>query len=379
MNRIVLAYSGGLVTSAAIAWLAQQRGAEVVTLTLDVGQERELAAVRERALALGAVRAHVIDAREEFVRDFVLPSLQAGALDPSGHPLVVALARPLIARRLVELARMESASAVAHGGVPGADGEIALHQAIRSLDPGLEVVAPAREWGMSEEELIAFARDRNIHVPQTVGYRTDASLWGRFLLPLGRSDVPEDAFTLTRPPADCCEDGAVVDIDFAAGLPVRANGVEMSMMELIESLETIAGAHGIGRTAVDRAMIEAPAAVVLHVAHRALESFVIGDDLARMKAELARVYAGTVTGGRWFSDLRDAIGAFVGVVQPRVTGSVRVTLARGHCHVTGCTSAHEARGWRVRGSESPTVRRSGSLGPSDPRPLGPSDPPKAVA
>jgi argininosuccinate synthase len=371
MHRIVLAYSGGLVTSAAIAWLAQQRGAEVVTVTLDVGQERELAAVRERALALGAVRAHVIDAREEFVRDFVLPSLQAGVLDSAGHPLVVALARPLIARRLVEVARMESASAVAHGGVPGAAGETALHETIRSLDPNLEIIAPAREWAMSEQELIAFARERNVHVPQTEGYRTDASLWGRLLSPIGSSGVPEEAFTLTRPPADCREDGAVVDIDFVAGLPVRANGVEMSMMEMIESLETIAGAHGVGRTAVDGGVIEAPAAVVLHAAHRALESSVIGADLAAMKAELARVYAATATGGRWFSDLREAIGAFTGVLQPRVTGSVRITLARGQCHVTACTSAHEARGGRASDPRT--------FGPSDPRTLGPSDPPKAVA
>ena len=376
MHRIVLAYSGDLVTSAAIAWLAQQRGAEVVTVTLDVGQQRELAAVRERALALGAVRAHVIDAREEFVRDFVLPSLQAGVLDTAGHPLVVALARPLIARRLVEVARMESASAVAHGGVPGADGETALHEAIRSLDPNLEVIAPAREWAMSEQELIAFARERNIHVPQTEGYRTDASLWGRFVSPLGSSGVPEDAFTLTRPPADCREDGAIVDIDFVAGQPVRANGVEMSMMEMIESLETIAGAHGVGRTAVDGGVIEAPAVVVLHAAHRALESFVIGADLAAMKAELARVYSATVTGGRWFSDLREAIAAFVGVVQPRVTGSVRVTLARGECHVTACSSP---QGPTVQGSDGPKVPGFDGPGPSDPRTLGPSDPPKAVA
>lgn len=355
MKRIVLAYSGGPVTSAAIAWLAQHHDAEVVTVTLDFGQERELAVVRERALALGAVRAHVIDAREEFVRDFVLPSLQAGALEGGGHAMVVSLTRPLIARRLVDMARMESASAVAHAGAPGTAGEAALHQVIRSLDPALEVIAPAREWALSEAELTAFARARNVHVPPPDEYRTDGSLWGRILSPLGAAPIPEDAFTLTRPALDCQDDGAVVDIDFAAGLPVRANGVEMSIMEMIESLDTIAGAHGVGRTTAGEQLVEAPAAAVLHLAHRELESFVTGDDLARMKSELARIYTRITADGRWFSDLREAIDAFVRVVQPRVTGSVRVRLVRGQSDVTECTSVHQARPSSLAPSTNPTA------------------------
>ena len=341
MERIVLAYSGGLLTSAAIARLARQRDAEIVTLTLDIGQERELAAVRERALALGAVRAHVIDVREEFVREFLLPSLQAGALDPAGHAMVVALARPLIARRLVELARMESASAVAHGGAPGSSGEAALHQAIRALDPALEILT-ARDWHMSDDELLAFARARNIHAAQADAYRTDASLWGRILTPLGGGTVPEDACTLTRPVEDCQEAGAVIDIEFVAGVPLRANGVEMSMMEMIDSLETIAGAHGVGRTSAGGIIVEAPAAAVLHAAHRALESFVVGADLATLKAGLAPIYADAVASGGWFSDLREGIDAFVRVLQPRVTGSVRVSVAQGRIDATGCTSDHQA-------------------------------------
>jgi argininosuccinate synthase len=344
MKRIVLAYSGGLVTSAAIAWLKHEHDAEVVTVTLDFGQERELAAVRERALAQGAVRAHVIDVREEFVRDFVLPTLQAGALEPSGHPMVVALTRPLIARRLVEMARMESASTVAHGGAPGGPGELSLHPAIELLDPGLHVLAPAREWGMSHDELVAFARTRDIHVPPQESYRTDASLWGRILTSLDGQTVPEDAFTLTRPAEDCGDgEAAVVEIDFHAGVPVRANGVEMSLIEMIESLETIAGAHGVGRIQAGSSVVEAPAAVVLHAAHRELESLVIGVDLARMKFELARVYAAAVVDGRWFTDLREALAAFTQVVQPRVTGSVRVRLACGDCAVSERTSANEVR------------------------------------
>lgn len=343
MKRIVLAYSGGLMTSAAIAWLARDRDVEIVTLTLDFGQARELAVVRERALSLGAVRAHVIDAKEEFVRDFVLPSLQAGAVDANGEAMVVALSRPLIARRLVEIARMESAAAVAHAGEPGSPGEIALHEAIRSLNPNLEVMAPAREWGMSAVELEAFARERRIHVPIAESYRAETTLWGRVLSTPDGSAVPEDAFTLTRPPADCRDEGATVELDFTAGVPVRANGVEMSVIEMIDSLETIAGAHGVGRIPSGSAVIEAPAATVLHAAHRALETCVIGADLAALKAALARVYTGTITSGRWFSGSRDAIDAFVGVVQQRVTGTVRVKLAGGRYEVSGCTSVNEVQ------------------------------------
>ena len=341
MKRIVLAYSGGLVTSAAIAWLAEQRDTEVVTVTLDFGQERELAVVRERALALGAVRAHVIDVREEFVREFVLPALQADALEAGAHPMVVALSRPLIARRLVEMAKMESASAVAHGGAPGTVGEASLHQEIRFLDPSLEVIAPARVWGMTHDELTTFAREHNIHVPAADSYRTDATLWGRILTSLDGNAIPEDAFTLTRPAGDCEGEGAVVDIDFSAGVPVRANGVEMSLIEMIESLETIAGAHGVGRVAAGSHVVEAPAAVVLHAAHRELESLVVGADLGRMKGELALRYAAAATDGRWFSDLREALAAFVKVLQPRVTGSVRVSLAGGRCEVSERTSVNQ--------------------------------------
>jgi len=345
MKRVVLAYSGGLVTSAAIGWLAQEREAEVVTVTLDFGQERELAAVRERALALGAVRAHVVDVREELVRDYMLPALQAGALK-DGY----ALARPLIARRLVNITRMEAALAVAHGGTPGSDAEAALHELIQSLNPTLDVIAPAREWHMSSQELTAFARARGVHVPPAHGYRIDASLWGRVITAEPGHALRDDAFTLTRGAETCPEDPAIVDIEFAAGVPVRANGVEMPMIELIESLETIAGAHGVGRSRAGGAVIEAPAATVLDVAHRELETFVIGADLARMKERLSHIYADAMA-GRWFSDLRAAIDAFCRVIQPRVTGTVRLKLLKGQCLVISCESANAVQGSARTASE----------------------------
>jgi argininosuccinate synthase len=346
MKRVVLAYSGGLVTSAAIGWLAREREAEVVTVTLDFGQESELAAVRERALALGAVRAHVVDVREELVSDYMLPALQAGAL-MNGYQL----ARPLIAKRLVDIARMEVASAVAHGGDAGSDTEAALHAALQSLNPALDVIAPARDWRMSHAELVAVARARGIHVPPVHLYRTDASLWGRVVTAERDHAVPDDAFTLTRGPGECPDHPAIVDIEFAAGVPVRANGVEMPIVELIESLETIAGAHGVGRTRTVSAVIEAPAATVLDAAHRELETFVVGVDLARMKERLSQLYADAMASGRWFSDRRAAIDAFCGVIQPRVTGTVRLTLLKGRCEVVSRESPNAVE-------DSPRMRPS---------------------
>jgi len=334
VKRVVLAYSGGLVTSAALGWLARELEAEVVTVTLDFGEERELAAVRERALALGAVRAHVVDAREELVREYMIPALQAGVL-MDGH----ALTRPLVARRLVDIARMEMAPIVAHGGEPGSQGEAALHAAVRSLNPALEVIAPARDWRLPHADLVALARAGGGHVPAAPRYRVEASLWGRVLTAEPGQVIPDDAFTLTRSPEACPEQPAMVDIEFAAGVPVRANGVEMPMIELIESLETIAGAHGVGRSRTGGTVVEAPAAIVLDAAHRDLVAFVVGPDFARLKDQLSHVYAAALASGRWFSDLREAIDAFGRVIQPRVTGTVRLKLLKGQCMVISRESA----------------------------------------
>lgn len=344
MKRIVLAYSGGFATSVAIPWLAQHHDAEVITVTLDVGQERELAAVRERALALGAARAHVIDAREEFVRSYVRPALEAGAFGVARALLPSALALPLIAKRLIEIARMEAATVVAHCGDPGSANEVALHAAATSINPAIEVLAVPRVWGMNEDEAIAFARARHITVPPAERLWTDANVWGR-VVHAATGPAPEDAFTLTRPAALAPEHPAFVDIEFAAGVPVRANGVEMPLIEMIESLETIAGAHGVGRTTIESdtdgtSVIETPAGFVLAAAHRELEAAVLGNDLATMKNQLARIYAGVIASGRWFSPIREAIDAFAHVVQPRVTGTVRVRLHKGDCVVVERKSDH---------------------------------------
>ncbi len=353
MKRIVLAYSGGLDTSVAIPWLAEQYGAEIVAVTLDLGQGKELSDVRERALAVGAVRAHVVDVREEFARDFILPALQAGAIYEERYPLATALGRPLIARKLVEIAAIEGATAIAHGCTGKGNDQVRLDVSARAMQPDIEVIAPAREWGMSRPEEIEYARARGIPVPATVDspYSTDANLWGRSIecgvLEDPWAEPPDDIYTLTRSPAACPDLPAYVEIEFEAGVPVAVNGVAMPLVELIGSLETIAGAHGVGRVDMvenrlvgikSREIYEAPAAVVLHAAHRELEGFVIARDLERLKRDLGRTYADLVYNGLWFSPTRDAIDAFVAKVQERVTGTVRLKLFKGVCQVVGRTS-----------------------------------------
>jgi argininosuccinate synthase len=353
MERIVLAFSGGLDTSVAIPWLAEQYGAEIVTVTLDVGQGRELVDVRERALAGGALRAHVIDAREEFAREYILPSLQAGALYENGYPLATALGRPLIAKRLVEIARMEGATAIAHGCIGKINDQVRIEVSARGIDPDIRIIAVAREWGMSRAEEVEYARSRKIAVPALGPYSIDSNLWGRSIecgvLEDPWAEPPEDIYTLTRAAKQCPDEPAYLDVEFEAGVPVRTNGVEMPILELIESLEIIAGAHGVGRIDMmenrlvgikSREIYEAPAAVVLHMAHQELQKLVVPRDLERVTHDLARVYADLVYNGLWFSITRDSIDALVRSIQPRVTGTIRLKLFKGDCRVVGRKSPH---------------------------------------
>jgi argininosuccinate synthase len=350
MERIVLAYSGGLDTSVAIPWLTETFSAEVVALTMDLGQGKELEEVRERALAAGAVRAHVIDVQEEFARDYVLPALRAGAIYEDRYPLATALGRPLIARKLVEIAHMEGAGAVAHGCTGKGNDQVRLDVSVRALDPAIKVIAPARVWGMTRPDEIAYAQKRGIPVPATVEspYSTDANLWGRSVecgvLEDPWVEPPEEIYTLTRAGAACPEVAALLEIAFEAGTPTSINGVPMPLTELIASVGTIAGAHGVGRIDMvenrlvgikSREIYEAPAALVLHTAHRELEGIVIPRDLQRLKHDLAVKYADLVYNGLWYTPTREAIDAFAATVQQRVTGTVRLKLFKGDCRVVG--------------------------------------------
>ena len=346
MERILLACSGDLPSSVALALLRETQPAEVIALVVDVGQGRQLEDVRDRAIALGAVRAHVIDAREGLARDVILPALQAGALDDRRPHLVSALARPAIARQLIEIARIEGATAVAHAS---AGDRPALAELLRSLDPSIKVLAPLVAAGVTRAaDLLAFARQRGIPIPLGVSTsdRIDANIWGRTVAsaaPNGDWPSPvEDQYLLTRAPEEAPDEGAFVEIEFARGVPVRINGVSMSLVELIQSLETIAGSHGAGRLlqidghtdeAPVRRIVEAPAAVVLHAAHRDLQRTVIPADLDRLASALSSSYGDLIADGGWFTASRSALDAFVAYVQQAVSGVVRLKLFKG--------------GWRV--------------------------------
>ena len=352
--RIVLSYSGGLDTSVAIPWLKEKYGADIIAVTLDLGQGRELNQIRERAMAAGAIRCHVLDVREEFARDYILPALQADALYEERYPLATALSRPLIAKKLVEMAHMENATAIAHGCTGKGNDQVRMDVSARAIDPAITVIAPAREWGMTRPEEIAYARARSVSVPTTVEspYSTDQNLWGRSIecgvLEDPWSEPPEDVYTLTKSPAEAPALAAYVEIEWHEGVPTAINGVEMSLVELINSLETIAGVHGVGRIDMvenrlvgikSREIYEAPAGVLLHLAHRELEGLVTPKDLQRLKQRLSQEYADIVYNGLWFSPTRSAIDAFVQNVQPRVTGTIRLKLYKGDCRIVGRKSA----------------------------------------
>ena len=330
MKRVVLAYSGGLDTSVAVKWIAEKYDAEIVAVTMDLGQGKELDDIRERALAVGAVRVHVVDVREEFARDYIVPALQAGAMYEGKYPMATALGRPLIAKKLVEVAQFEGATLIAHGCTGKGNDQVRIDVSARALDPSIGVIAPAREWGMTRPDEIEYARQHGIQVPATVEspYSTDSNLWGRSIecgvLEDPWTEPPEDIYTLTKSPAECPDVPAYV--------------------EVVNSLDKIAGAHGVGRIDMvenrlvgikSREIYEAPAATVLHTAHRELEALVIPKDLERLKSYLSVAYADLIYNGLWFTPTREAIDAFITKVQQCVTGTTRLKLYRGDCRVVG--------------------------------------------
>jgi argininosuccinate synthase len=313
-----------------------------VAVIVDLGHRRELDAVHAHALAVGAARAHVIDAGEEFARDFVLPALQAGARD-GGVPMSAALARPLIAKHLVEIARIEGASRIAHGCALEAGDAARLEQLVRALNPSMKFIALARR--LPRPSAIAYAREQGLAVPASADTRctTDVNLWGRALEFPVRSRTgrvgAEEMYALTKRATETPGDAALVEIDFRDGVPVSINGVEMPLVDLVQSLATIAGAHGVGR--IERLdectarVCEVPAAVALHEAHAALQTPVTSHALQELTARIAETYADLIQDGLWFTPLRAALDAVVMKLQERVTGVIRLRLHKGECHVVG--------------------------------------------
>ncbi len=331
----MLAYSGGARSAAAVAWLSERFRADVVTVTLDLGETKELADIRDRAISDGAVRAHVLDVRDEFVRDIVLPSLKAGALSDGRYPMSTALTRPIIARKLVEIARIEKAKLVAHG-CTGRDAA-RMTRALKTIAPDLQSIAFADEPDFKHPE-VDETRDR-----------VDANVWGRTIGRRhddGSSPPPESAFKLTKSLEDTPSIPAFVDILFERGAPSGHSGVTMTFPELIDSLSTIAGEHGVGRLdrikvrpdgKRTRALYEAPAAVVLHLAHAELWRYVSSESQQRFDVAVSASYVEAIDRGEWFDPLRTGIDAYVDATSQQMTGTIRVRLFKGAAQVVGRT------------------------------------------
>jgi argininosuccinate synthase len=336
-KTVVLAYSGGARSTAAISWLADRHQAHVVTVTLDIGQSADVAEIRAHALNHGAVRAHVLDKREEFAREIVLPSLKAGALSDARYPLATALSRPLIARSLVEIAGIEKAAFVSHGAT-GRDRR-RLAQPLAALNSSLTEIACAEEVGF-----LAHAAHKT---PADGENRIDDNLWGRTIGRRGDdgSAAPDDSlFKVTRRLDQAPAQPAHVEIEFERGAAVGINGVTMRFVEMIDSLQTIAGEHGVGRLdrikvradgRRSRALYEAPAAVVLHLAHAELWRYVSSESQQRFDIAVSQAYVEAIDRGEWFDPLRAGIDAYVNATSEQMTGTIRVRLFKGAAQVVG--------------------------------------------
>ena len=348
-EKLVLAYSGGLDTSVGIRWLKDQ-GYRVVALTIDLGEKKDLDAIQERALRVGAQASYVVDGKVPFLRDFVWPSLQAGAVYEKEYPLATALGRPLIAALLVQIARREGAQGIAHGCTGKGNDQVRFDVTTAALAPELKVVAPVREWGMNREDEIEYARVHGIEVPASIEspYSVDENLWGRSIeagiLEDPWEEPPADVFEWTAAPERCPDQPTYLELGFKEGLPVSLDGKPITAVELVERLNQLGGANGVGRIdhlenrligIKSREIYEAPAAVLLLQAHQALEDITLPKDVSRFKEQVAAQWAQLVYDGLWFSPLREALYAFVAQTQRHVTGQVRLKLYRGSSQVVG--------------------------------------------
>ncbi|EOW0151583.1 argininosuccinate synthase [Listeria innocua] len=348
-EKIVLAYSGGLDTSVAIQWLVES-GYEVIACCLDVGEGKNLDFIKEKAITVGASASYTIDAKEEFAENFALIALQAHAYYEGKYPLISALSRPLIAKKLVEVARQEGASAIAHGCTGKGNDQVRFEVAIHALAPDLKVVSPVRDWKWSREEEINYAKEHNIPVPIDLDnpFSIDQNLWGRSnecgVLENPWTTPPEAAYDLTVSLEDAPDTADIVEITFDAGIPISLNGENMSLANLILTLNEIAGKHGVGRIdhienrlvgIKSREAYECPAAVTLITAHKELEDLTFVREVAHFKPIIEQKISETIYNGLWFSPLTEALIAFLKSTQKFVNGTIRVKLFKGHAIVEG--------------------------------------------
>ncbi len=348
-KKVVLAYSGGLDTSVAIKWL-QDQGHEVIAVCLDVGEGKNLDFIKEKALKVGAVESIVVDAKQEFAEEYALISLQGHTLYEEKYPLVSALSRPLISKKLVEIAEEKGAAAIAHGCTGKGNDQVRFEVSIQALSPGLEVLAPVREWKWSRDEEIEYAKQHNIPIPINLDspYSIDQNLWGRAnecgILENPWATPPEDAYELTQPLEKTPDEPDYVEIEFVEGVPVSLNGEKMDLNAMVLKLNEVAGKHGIGRIdhvenrlvgIKSREVYEAPAAMTLIKAHKELEDLTLTKDVAHFKPIVSQRLSQIIYDGLWFTPLREALVAFIKETQKVVTGTVRIKLFKGHAIVEG--------------------------------------------
>ena len=345
-EKLILAYSGGLDTSVAIAWL--KKDYDVIAVCLDVGEGKDLEFIHDKALSIGAVESHVLDVKDEFAEEYVLPALQAHAYYEQKYPLVSALSRPLISKKLVEMAHKTGATAIAHGCTGKGNDQVRFEVAISALDPALKVVAPVREWKWAREEEIKFAIEHGVPVPANLDspYSVDQNLWGRAnecgVLENPWNEAPEDAFGITVAVEDAPDTPEYVDIEFKEGKPVAINGQEMKLAALIQKLNVMAGAHGVGRIdhvenrlvgIKSREIYECPGAVTLLAAHKEIEDLTLVREVSHFKPIMENELSNLIYNALWFSPATKAIMAYIKETQKVVNGTAKVKLYKGSARV----------------------------------------------
>ena len=355
-KKIVVAYSGGLDTSVMVRWLMEKYDAEIITATGNLGQRKELVGLEEKAKKTGVSSVHIEDLTREFVTEYIFPSLKAGALYERAYPMATSLGRPLLAKLLVDVARKEGATMVAHGCTGKGNDQVRFEVSIAALAPELKVLAPLREWEFkSREEEIAYAMKHGIPVMATKSspYSIDENIWGTSIecgiLEDPMVEPPADAYQRTTAPEDAPDEPEYVTVDFKGGVPVTLNGQKLDPIDLVHQLNDIGGLHGVGRIDLvenrlvgikSREIYEAPAATILHFAHTELERLTLDKAVFHMKAQLSHEYANLIYNGLWFSPLRKALDAFVDETQRTVSGTVKVKLFKGNCIIAGRSSPH---------------------------------------
>lgn len=354
-EKVVLAYSGGLDTSICIKWLQEKYNYDVITLSIDMGESKDLEAVRQKALHTGAIKSIIVDGKALLAEGYLMPALKANALYEGKYPLSSALSRPLISKLLVEVAEEEGAVAIAHGCTGKGNDQVRFEVSIRALNPDIKIVAPVREWGMTRDEQIAYAKDKGIPIPVDLDnpFSIDANIWGRAceagVLENPWNEAPEEAFAWTNKAEDAPNEAEFVEISFEKGIPVALNDQPMDLVQIIETLNEVGGKHGVGRLdhienrlvgIKTREIYESPAALILIHAHQEMEFLTLTREVCKAKKNIEQQFSQLIYDGLWYSPLRNAFDAFINETQKNVTGKVRVKLYKGNFMVVARQSPY---------------------------------------